>query len=200
MNTDNDSIVSDGGFKTYRMELQSVSPYSQSKHHSTPYLEKEGYDAHELRTWRERQHYDHATGEVYIPPMAIKNCLAEAAKFLSIKIPGKRNNTYTKHVEAGTMVITPIPLGVHKDQVPGEEFFVPSNGVRGGGTRVLKTFPRIDSWKGTCEVVVTDQTVTKAVLYRVACEAGNLIGIGRFRPRNNGFYGRFRVVSLEEVG
>jgi hypothetical protein len=30
-------------------------------------------------------------------------------------------------------------------------------------------------------------------------EAGKFIGIGRFRPRNNGFYGRFDVLGVREV-
>ena len=28
-------------------------------------------------------------------------------------------------------------------------------------------------------------------------QAGTFIGIGRFRPRNNGYYGRFKLDSME---
>ena len=28
-------------------------------------------------------------------------------------------------------------------------------------------------------------------------EAGNFIGVGRFRPRMNGFYGRFKVDKID---
>jgi len=46
---------------------------------------------------------------------------------------------------------------------------------------------------------VIDETVTRDVLAQHLAEAGKLIGIGRFRPRNNGYYGRFNVTSLEEI-
>ena len=40
--------------------------------------------------------------------------------------------------------------------VPGEELFVPSNGVHGAGSRVPKVFPRIDSWEGEIMVYIFD--------------------------------------------
>lgn len=188
--------------KSYEVSLKSKSPYSQSRHYSdaeVPKLEKEGADAYERRTWRHRMHRD-ASGEVFIPPMALKNCLAEAAKFLSIQIPGKGKATYTKHFEAGIMVMDPIMLGVQADAVPGEELFVPADGKRGSGRRVTRVFPLISSWTGSTIVHVIDETITDDVLRAHLIEAGNLIGMGRFRPRNNGYYGRFSLVSMAEVG
>ena len=177
------------------IELVSASPYSQSRHHGTEFLEKEGFDAYEKRTWRERLHVDEH-GEIFIPPMAIKNCLTECAQFLSIKIPGKQNATYTKHFEAGLLVKDPVLLGIHKDQAIGESFFVPADGKRGGGKRVFKTFPMVAKWDGTSVVYVLDDTITKDVFLNHLTQAGQFIGVGRFRPRKNGFYGRFGVKSL----
>lgn len=174
----------------------STTPYSQGKFHDTPRLDKESPDEYEKRTWMERLHTDE-TGNVFIPPMAFKNCLSESAKFLSMKIPGQRNATYTKHFEAGVMVLKDIPIGVKKKDVKAEWLFVPSDGVRGGGKRVKKCFPKIDNWKAIVEFTVVDDTITKEVFTKHLQEAGNLIGIGRFRPRNNGYYGRFDVTKVE---
>jgi hypothetical protein len=187
--------------KSYQITLQSKSPYSQGRHYSreaVPLLEKEGADAYERRTWRNRIHKD-KDGRVFIPPMAIKNCLAEAAKFLSMQIPGKGKATYTKHFEAGVMVIDPIGLPILADEVPGEELFVPADGKRGSGRRVTRWFPLIEEWRGSTVIHVIDETITADVLRKHIIEAGNLIGIGRFRPRNNGYYGRFKLESMEEV-
>jgi hypothetical protein len=182
--------------KTATVTLKSISPYSQSKHYSVPKLEKEIAKDYEARTWRERMHFDE-NESIYIPPMAFKNCLSEAAKFLSIQIPGKGKATYTKHIEAGVLVMDPVPLGLKKEDVPGEWLFVPSDGRRGGGTRVEKCFPRIDEWSGNVTFHVLDETVTEEVFTHHIEEAGKFIGIGRFRPRNNGFYGRFEVENIE---
>ena len=181
--------------KVYRVKLESVSPYSQSKHYTLDKLDREQPDAYEKRTWRERMHVDEK-GEVFIPPMAIKNCLADAAKFMSVKIPGKGNATYTKHFEAGTLIHDPIPLGIKKDDVEGEWLFVPSDGKRGGSKRVSKCFPKISEWQGEVVIYVLDEIITEAVLRDHLVAAGSFIGIGRFRPRNNGFYGRFKVASV----
>lgn len=183
--------------KIATIKLTSASPYSQSKHHETEELEKEGKADYEKRTWRERLHTDPNTGEVFIPPMAIKNCLAECAKFLSIQIPGKNKNTYTKHFEAGLLVKQQIMLGIQKMDVASETLFVPADGKRGGGKRVSKTFPMIPKWEGEVEIVVLDDTITREVLLKHLEQAGIFIGIGRFRPRNNGYYGRFDVKSME---
>lgn len=184
--------------QTYRFEIEGTSPYSQSRHHQTPKLEKEASGDFEERTWRARMH-TLPSGEVFIPPMAIKNCLAEAAKFLATQIPGKGKQTYTKHFEAGLMVVDPLPLGVHVDNVPGESLFVPADGRRGGKTRVVRTFGRIEPWAAAGTLMVIDETITEDVLRNHFEQAGSLIGIGRFRPRNNGFYGRFRVTLLEKT-
>lgn len=185
--------------KTYRAEIVGTSPYSQSRHYVVDRLDKEGPDAYEKRTWRNRMHVDEK-GDVFIPPMAFKNCLSEAAKFLGIQIKGKGKSTYTKHFEAGIMMMDPIALGLAANDVQGETLFVPADGRRGSGKRVDRTFPFIPSgWKGALLIYVIDETVTADVLIEHLEQAGKLIGIGRFRPRNNGYYGRFRVANFAEV-
>jgi hypothetical protein len=180
--------------KTATVHLKSISAYSQSKHYETPKLEGENSRDYEERTWRDRLHSDE-NGEVYIPPMAFKNALSEAAKYIGMQIPGKGKSTYTKHIEAGVLVMETLPLGVKKEDVLGEWFFVPSDGIRGSGKRVSKCFPVIHKWEGVVTFHILDETVTEEVFTKHLTEAGKFIGIGRFRPRNNGFYGRFEVVG-----
>ena len=176
--------------------LESVSPYSQSKYYTTEKLEKESHRDYEARTWRDRTHCND-DGNIFIPPMVFKNCLAECAKYLSLSIQGKGKQTYTKHFEAGVLVTDPLVLPIKKDEVAGEWLFVPSNGQRGSGTRVEKCFPIIHQWSGDVTFHVFDETITKDIFEYVLQQAGKFIGIGRFRPRNNGFYGRFEVKSID---
>ena len=175
--------------------LESVSPYSQSKHYKTPKKDKESAPDYEARTWRDRMHVDE-NGNVCIPPMAFKNCLSECAKFLSISIPGKGKATYTKNFEAGVLVTDGLSLGIKKEDVEGEWLFVPSDGRRGSGKRVEKCFGVIRKWGGVVTFYVLDLTITPEVFEKHLREAGKFIGLGRFRPRNNGFYGRFKVAKI----
>ncbi len=181
--------------KTVVATLKNISPYSSSRAHFTEKLNKEGADDYEKRTWRERVHVGE-DGLIFIPPMAFKNAISESAKFLSIGIPGKGKATYTKHFEAGVMVIEPLVLSVKKDDVEGEWLFVPADGRRGSGKRVRKCFPVVRKWGGQVTFHIMDDTITREVFEHHLREAGGLIGVGRFRPRNNGFYGRFTVEAF----
>ncbi len=183
--------------RTVIASLESISPYSQSKEkdRAFPRGDKETAEDHEKRTWRERCHYDDKK-RLFMPPMAFKNCISEAAKFVSMKIPGQRNATYTKHFESGILVLEGIPLPVKMEDVEGEWQFVPADGKRGGGKRVWKCFPVVRQWAGDLTIYVLDDTITGEVLKYHLEQAGAFIGVGRFRPRNNGFYGRFKVKDI----
>lgn len=194
--------------KTCIATLRSVSPYSQSKHYVVEKLQGESHDDYYRRTWRNHIHADDK-GQAYIPPGSFKNCLSEAAQFMSIPIPGKGKATYTKNFEAGVMVVSPASLGVHRDKVECECLFLPSDGKRGGSKRVDKYYPIFPSWKADVEFIIVDDTVlqstkedsNRTIFEKVLVGAGSFIGIGRFRPRKNGWYGRFAVdnILIEEA-
>ncbi len=178
------------------VKLKSVSPYSQGRYHNTEKLEKESHADFEKRTWRNKLHVD-KDGQVFIPPMAFKNCLAGCAKYLSVQIPGKGKATYTKHFEAGVMVTEPVRIGIKSDDVQPNCLFVPSDGRRGGSKRVEKYFPLIQEWAADVVFYVLDETITEEVFKYHIEQAGKFIGVGVFRPRNNGYYGRFEVVEVK---
>ena len=181
--------------KIARTVLESIAPYSQSRKHNTVALEKEGKDEYERRVWREKCHVG-PNGNIIIPPMAFSNCIKEAAGFLSISVPGKGKSTYTKHFDAGVLVVEPLDTGMKQSEVPGEWLSMNADGKRNSGARVDRCFPRIDHWKGKVDYLILDDTISEPVFRRVLEAAGQLIGIGRFRPRNRGFYGRYTVVDF----
>ena len=176
------------------------SPYSQSKNidaEEHPKLEKELGDAYEKRTAKYRVHST-ADGFVEIPQAAIANAIKEGAKRLSLPIKGKRMQTYTKNFQAGVMVLEPIVLPVKADDVALERLVLSSDGrPGGGGKRVWRFYPRIDSWKAVVKIGVFDDIITEDVFGKVLASAGQLVGIGRFRPENRGYHGRFTVPRID---
>ena len=172
--------------------IEGVSTYSQNKCHDKPKKNKEIDKDYEERTWKGRAHINE-DGYMFIPPMAFKNCLSEAAKYLSIQVPGKGKTTYTKHFEAGILVVDPLVLSVKEEDIEAEWVYVPSDGQRGGKKRVWKCFPVVHEWGGEVIFHILDDIITPDVFEKHLDEAGKIIGIGRFRPRNNGLYGRFKV-------
>lgn len=184
-----------------RCKLVGTSPLSFSAPIRSVRKTGEGHDDFEERSWRERARADEKTGEAYIVPMAIKNCLSEVAKYLGESVPGKKTSTYTKHFEAGILVMDRLMLGVKASEIPGERLFVPASGKRGDGKRVWKTFPTLTQWSCAATLYILDPVlIGKQEKIREYLEhAGKFIGIGRFRPRNNGYYGRFIVEDFEVV-
>lgn len=184
--------------RQFRVKLESISPLSQSRYHGTEKFEKETHEDYEKRTWKNKCHINE-DGYVFLPPMYFKNCLSATAKYLSMQIPGKGKSTYTKHFEAGVLVTEPLVLDLKAEDIKGEWLHVPSDGMRGGTKRVLKCFPYIPNWSGEVDFYILDDTITLDVFKYHVEQAGKFTGIGRFRPRNNGFYGRFEVKEITEI-
>jgi hypothetical protein len=181
--------------KTASVTLESLSPYSQSRAHTEPKLEKEGPADYEARTWRSKMHVN-KDGFVFIPPMAFKFSLEKAGSVLRMRIPGKGQSEYGKHFKMGIIVPEPLVLKVKAKDVLGLELFVGSSGKRNDSTRVWRTFPDFPEWSGVVTYLILDDTITKKVFEQHLKEAGNFIGVGRFRPENGGFYGRYQVNKI----
>lgn len=203
--SDNERPIPTGEGKIVKAYLKSISPYGQSRAFLVDKMPSESHDDYEKRSWRNRIHANN-DGSVFIPPMVFKKALDGAAKYGSLQIPGKGKSTYTKFFESGTLIMDPVPLPLKKADVIGEWLFLDANGKKGkqSSGRVLRCMPRIESWEGEVIIFVIDETVlhTKqnsniTVLEHFLKLAGSRIGIGRFRPENGGFYGRFSVSSFK---
>jgi len=178
--------------KIAKFQIVGSGPYSQSRPYIKVKLEGEKEDDCENRTWRERVHAD-TDGRVFIPAMALKNALSEAAKYRAMKIAGQGSKTYTAKFESGVIVGEDMPIepGFFKDKLECIRLFLPSDGRRGGGKRVWKNMPVFKNWTAQCEVVVIDEVIDEKVFKEHLAIAGKYIGIGYWRPSKNGQWGRF---------
>ena len=94
------------------------------------------------------------------------------------------------------MVNDSLMIGVNQEDVDSQLMFVPSDGIRGSNKRVEKYFPVIPAWGGTGTFYILDEIITEDVFLKHIDQAGKFIGLGSFRPRNNGYFGRFNVELL----
>lgn len=184
--------------KTIVFGIKGISPIGFSAPKPSTKGDKETHEAYEERTWKEKLHVD-SDGMCFIPPMAIKNAMTSIAQYKSEKIPGKGMSKFTKHFTAGILVPDPLPLGVKAEDVKSIKVFIPSDGKRGGGTRVWKHFPVINDWKASGSMVLLDDILEADTdrVKRYLTDAGQLVGLGWFRPERNGYYGRFIVTSFK---
>lgn len=182
--------------------LKSVSPYSQSRYLLDKKASNEDYDAFEQRIWRQRAHVmgkGPDEGKVFIPPMSFKQSLDSAAKYASIKKKGSA--TYTKHFVSGVICMDPLVLPLTRDELDYFAGPMSSTGEKGksGGSVVTRIYPVIPEWSGDVTFHIIDDELNPKIFRQVLEIAGRNIGIGRFRPQNGGFNGRWTVEDVKWV-
>ena len=176
--------------------IKGVAPYSQSRKHDTEFLDGESHDAHEKRTWREKCSYDEK-GIVFVPAMAFKQAMDAAAKRLAIPDPDNKRATLTKYFTSDVICEGNMSLGIKKDDMPSVTISANSDGVRGSGKRVPRTFPQTPHWGGTVSFLIMDEKVNPEIFERVFRTAGRSVGVGQFRPEKGGLNGRWETASVK---
>ncbi len=183
-----------------KFTVVGISDLMFGKHVSEPKKDDETHAQHEVRTWRQKVHVT-PEGQCFLQPFAMKNGLESAAKWMSMKIPGEAPKTFTKRFASGILVVDKLLLykadgsPITMDDIEPQELFVPSDGKRGSGKRVLKTFPTVTDWRADAIVNVFDNKITATVMERHLNEFGKFIGFGSMRVENGGVNGR---CSIEE--
>jgi hypothetical protein len=176
------------------------SPYSQSAKHDTPFLDREGHDDYDIRTWRNKCTIN-KEGQVAIPAMAFKQALDTAAYKLGEKVPGRRGATYKSFFASGFFCDHDVPIANGKALTPKDAELKTINanasGERNSGKRVQRRFPEFSKWNAIAEFTIVDDVITQDIFERHVKAAGIVVGIGRFRPEKGGTNGRFRVTKLE---
>lgn len=187
--------------KEFIFSLASVSAYFQSRNYEMEMKRERKEDAHEFekRTWRLRAHIN-GDGQIIIPAEAFQKSIQYASGYLSEKIPGKGQQTWTKHFRSGILVPDDLVLPERRETVNGVWLSLNPQGKVNGGTRVPKCMPVIPQWAGDLRLIVLDDLITDEVLRRTVEHAGAFSGIGQNRPQNGGRHGRFQVVEMVEVG
>ena len=178
--------------------LKSTSPYSHTRYvmdWKAPQGEQMEY---ERTHWRDRIHRD-AEGHVLMTGMCFKKCVEAAAVDLGTKIPGQGNKRFGQVIRQAVHVFEDVVLPVLAEEVEGEWLVVPLTPQKLNGPRGPKCFMVIPEWEATVRFNVLDTRITKEIFATFLRRAGQLIGLGRFRPSSSsgGTYGRFELVDLE---
>ncbi len=178
-------------------EMESAGPLLFGKKITTKPDEGESAAAHDERCWRERMHVDEK-GELFIPAIALKKTMRNTAQYLSERIPGKGQATFTKHFRSGILVISNLSLGIKASDITGYPMNVPAQPQKPNGPKVDRIFPIIAQWRTTFELIVNDPTL---ISYPGKVEqylhfSGKFIGLLSMRVGNGGQHGRYQVKNV----
>lgn len=129
----------------------------------------------------------------YIPSDHIRGSLINAGAMVKSKVGNARKSM--KNIVAGMFFIEEEKIRLPKDYIIDKRSAV-NKVVK---ARVICIRPRWNSWSANFTLIIDNDTITKDTISEIISNAGKFIGIGSFRPTNNGMFGRFNLISIKKI-
>jgi hypothetical protein len=188
--------------KKFNVKIEGVTPYLQHR-----------MDDQKLEQWEKNRQliierpevsqedakraeyhcYRNADGKCFIPSEHFRGALINAGALVKSKVGNSRKSM--KNIVAGMFFVTPDEILMPDYDAIDKRSAVNRN-IKG---RVVTIRPKWSTWKVGFQLLVDNDTITLETVKEIFENAGNSIGIGSFRPTNNGMFGRFKVIELKEI-
>lgn len=124
----------------------------------------------------------------YIPADHFKGAMIIAGTYVKSKVGAQTKSM--KSLVAGLM-----DLEQDRIYVPDYDEIDKRSAVnKNVKARVIVVRPKWTTWSGEFTLLVDNDTITQQMIEDIIGFAGNNVGIGSFRPTNNGRFGRFKSV------
>lgn len=180
------------------IKIKGLTPYSQSKAIKSERPKQTPHDEFDEQIWREHIHAD-KDGNVFIPVGCITQGLSTSASYLGKtgQLSKKGQSTWAENIRCGLAVAAAPKIGKKIKDAVMEKVYCHADGKRTCGTRVWRRFPMFSDWSATMVIHILDDNIPEAIFEAVVEAFGLFNGIGRHRPQNGGYLGRFTVESCE---
>lgn len=188
--------------KYYSVKIKGTSPYMQHRMddqtlenwEKTRGLIIERTDVAKADAVRAEFHcYRNEENKCYIPSAQLKGALVEAGKLVKGKVGNATKSM--KNIVAGMFIVTPEQI-----TLPDYDKIDKRSAVnRVNKARVISIRPKWTDWEVEFILKIKNTTITEETIRQIVTYAGEYIGIGSFRPTNNGEFGCFEVTSMKEI-
>lgn len=132
-------------------------------------------------------------GENYIPADQLRGSFINAGAFSKAKVGNAKKSM--KNIVAAMFIVEPEQVLLpHYDTI--DKRSAVNKAVK---ARVISIRPKWTTWEAEFTLRVDNETITEETVKEIISNAGNYVGIGSFRPTNNGYFGRFKIESIEKV-
>ena len=186
----------------YKVKIEGVTPYMQHRMDDQKLEDCEKNRKHiierpelnEADLKRADFHcYRNLEGRCYIPAEQLRICFIGAGGYLKSKVGNSKRSM--KGVIAAVLQISPEEIILPEfDQI--DKRSAVNKNVK---ARVMVIRPKWNNWVAEFQMVIDNNTITKETIEELINTAGNYVGIGSYRPTNNGYFGRFKLVDLTKV-
>lgn len=186
--------------KTFKVIIKGVTPYMQHRMDDTKLEEwekKRGsiierQDVAKEDAVRAEFHcYRNGNGKCFIPSEHIRGSLINAGAYVKAKVGNTTKSM--KNIVAAMFFISPEHI-----ELPDYDLIDKRSAVnRNIKARIITVRPKWSEWRVQFELMVDNDTITPETITKIFEYAGRYVGIGSFRPTNNGMFGRFEVEKIE---
>lgn len=187
--------------KEFKVEIEGVTPYMQHR-----------MDDQKLEDWEKNRkliierddvakedavraefHSYNDKDGFYIPSEHLVGAFINAGALVKSKVGNGKKSM--KNIVAGMFSIKEPKLRLSKEYEIDKRSAVNRN-IK---ARVITIRPKWNEWEAKFTLCVDNDTITKETVEQIITYAGQYIGIGSFRPTNNGMFGRFRLNKITSL-
>lgn len=187
--------------KQFEVQIEGVTPYMQHRMDDTKLedweknrkliierddVAKEDQVRAEFHSFQDKDGF-------FIPSDHIVGSLINAGALVKSKVGNGKKSM--KNIVAGMFSIKEEKIRLPIDYEIDKRSAVNRN-VK---ARVIVIRPKWNKWKADFTLMVDNDTITKETIEQIITYAGQYIGIGSFRPTNNGSFGRFKLNKIKSL-
>jgi hypothetical protein len=176
-------------YMQHRMDDKKLEEWEQNRKHI---IERDDVNQEDLK--RALFHsFVNLDGKFYLPCEHIRAALINGGTFLKSKV-GVRTKSM-KSIVAAMFMVNPEEIIMPTFDAIDKRSAVNKN-VK---ARVITVRPKWTDWTAEFTLNTGEDSFTDTQILELLNTTGNYVGIGSFRPLNNGYFGRFQVENLERA-
>lgn len=186
----------------YKIKIHGITPYMQHRMDDIKLSEWEKNRKHIIERpdvniediKRAEYHcYRNGEGVCFIPSEQLRIAFINGGTYLKSKV-GARNKSM-KGIIAAVLRISPEEIPLPDYDLIDKRSAVNKN-VK---ARVMVIRPKWSLWEAEFDMLLDNNTLTVETITELITVTGNYVGIGSYRPTNNGYFGRFSLKSIDKV-
>lgn len=185
----------------YSVKIEGITPYMQHRmddlkldaweKNRKHIIERSDVNQEDL-TRAEFHAYRNKDGKLYLPCEHLRIAFINGGGYLKSKV-GIRTKSM-KSVIAAVLMVSPDEILLPEYDEIDKRSAVNKN-IKG---RVMVIRPKWLKWEAQFDMILDNGTLTKEMLTELITTTGNYVGIGSYRPTNNGYFGRFKLKELNK--
>lgn len=185
----------------YKVKIEGITPYMQHRMDDVKLSEWEKNrkqiierpDANQEDVTKAEFHsYRNKEGNLYLPSEHLRIAFINGGGYLKSKVGTKTKSM--KSIIAAVLMITPEQILMPEY----DEIDKRSAVNRNVKARVMVVRPKWITWEAEFDMILDNGTMTKEMITELITVTGNYVGIGSYRPTNNGYFGRFKLKTLDK--